>query len=162
VNYTSAYNQVTFMSRTFAVAYGILLVASLAAVSSVAQTQSAQPQAHATAQSPQAIPVMDGEAGPCSLDLTVTSADRKPVYAAIIKVHMAYGFGGIRRLDLQAGTNSDGKVRFVGLPSRVRRPPLEFQATKDQLVGMTTFDPGSECQGKHNLVMETPKAATTN
>jgi hypothetical protein len=60
--------------------------------------------------------------------------DGKPVYAATIKVHIKYGFGGMRRLDLEAGTNSDGKVKFAGLPDRVQRPPLEFHASKDQLV----------------------------
>jgi len=46
-------------------------------------------------------PVMDGGAGPCSLDLGVTS-DGKPAVAANVKVHIAYGFGGIRKLDLEA------------------------------------------------------------
>lgn len=123
------------------------------------QTTPASPRA--TGQALQPIPVMDGEAGPCSLELTVTSADGKAVYAAIIKVHMAYGFGGIRKLDLQAGTNWEGKVRFMGLPARVRRPPLEFHATKDQMVGTATFDPEAECQAKHDLFVDTPKAPTT-
>jgi hypothetical protein len=73
----------------------------------------------------QKIPVMDGGAGPCSIDLAVLDSDGKPVFAATVKVHIAYGFGGFHRLDLQAGTNEDGKVRFTGLPDRVRRPPLK-------------------------------------
>jgi hypothetical protein len=48
------------------------------------------------------VPVIQGGAGPCSLDLTVMGADGKPVYAATVKVHIAYGFGGMRRLDLEA------------------------------------------------------------
>ena len=55
------------------------------------------------------VPVIEGGAGPCSLELTVRGADGKPVYAATVKVHIKYGFGGIRRLDLEAGTNSDGE-----------------------------------------------------
>ena len=90
------------------------------------------------------MPVMDGSAGPCSLELTATTPDGKPVYDATIKVHIAYGFGGFRRLDLQAGTNVDGKVKFMGLPSRVRRPPLEFLASKDQWAGTVTYDPNEE------------------
>jgi len=35
---------------------------------------------------------MDGGADPCSLELTVTDAEAKPVYAATIKVHITYGF----------------------------------------------------------------------
>lgn len=105
----------------------------------------------------QKIPVMDGEAGPCSLLLTVTDSNAKPVYAATIKVHIAYGFGGIRKLDLEAGTNSDGNVKFVGLPSRVRRPPLEFHATKDDVAGTATYDPSEECQAQHDVILQKQK-----
>lgn len=100
---------------------------------------------------------MDGGAGPCSLELTVTTSDSKPVYAATVKVHIAYGFAGIRKLDLEAGTNADGKVKFTGLPSRVRRPPLEFQATKGQLVGMATYNPDAECKARHDIILQMPK-----
>jgi|SRR5579863_10668507 len=103
------------------------------------------------------VPVIDGEAGPCSLQLTVTDPDGKPVYAATIKVHMAYGFGGIRKLDLEAGTNADGKAKFVGLPARVRRPPLEFKASKDQHAGMATYDPAEECQAQHDIRLDEAK-----
>jgi len=107
---------------------------------------------------PDQVPVMDGGAGPCSLDLTVTGADGKPVYAATVKVHIAYGFAGARRLDLQAGTNSDGKVKFTGLPARVHRPPLEFQASKGDLAGIAIYDPTTECEAKHGIAMSASKA----
>jgi hypothetical protein len=68
------------------------------------------------------VPVIDGGAGSCSIELTVRGADGKPVYAATVRVHIKYGFGGMLRLDLEAGTNSDGKVTFAGLPARVQRP----------------------------------------
>lgn len=84
----------------------------------------------------------------------MTDGYAKPVYAATVKVHMAYGFGGIRKLDLEAGTNSDGKVKFKGLPAKVRNPPLEFHATKDQLVGLANYNPATECQSKHDIVLE--------
>jgi hypothetical protein len=99
----------------------------------------------------QAVPAIDGAAGPCSVEFTITTADGKPAEAATVKVHIAYGFGGFHKLDLQAGTNSDGKVKFTGLPSRVRRSLLEFEASKDQLVGTATYDPATECQGKREM-----------
>jgi hypothetical protein len=104
------------------------------------------------------VPVIQGGAGPCSLELTVLGADGKPVYAATVKVHIKYGFGGMRRLDLEAGTNSDGKVKFAGLPDRVQRPPLEFHASKDELEGVASVDPSSECQAKREIALEKPKA----
>ena len=103
------------------------------------------------------VPVIEGGAGPCSLELTVRGADGKPVYAATVKVHIKYGFGGMRRLDLEAGTNSDGKVKFAGLPDRVQRPPLEFHASKDELQGVAAFDPSTECQAKHDIMLEKSK-----
>ena len=106
------------------------------------------------------VPVMEGGAGPCSIELTVLGADGKPVYAATVKVYIKYGFGGIRRLDLEAGTNSDGKVRFAGLPARVQRPPLEFHRSKDEFTGIATFDPSTECQAKRQIALEKPKAQT--
>jgi hypothetical protein len=64
----------------------------------------------------------------------------------------------MRRLDLEAGTNSDGKVKFVGLPARVQRPPLEFHALKDQFEGVAALDPSTECQAKHDIALEKAKA----
>ena len=96
---------------------------------------------------------------PCSVEFTVTGADGKPAGAAAVKVHIAYSFGGFHKLDLQAGTNSDGKVKFTGLPSRVRRSLLEFEASKDQLVGTATVDPASECQAKREIKLGKATAA---
>ena len=103
------------------------------------------------------VPSIDGSAGPCSIELTVKGTDGKPVYAATIKVHIKYGFGGMRRLDLEAGTNSDGKARFAGLPDRVQRPPLEFYASKDEFTGVAAFDPSTECQARHDITLEKTK-----
>lgn len=103
------------------------------------------------------VPIIEGGAGPCSLELTVVGADGKPVYAATVKVHIAYGFGGMRKLDLEAGTNSDGKVKFAGLPARVQRPPLEFQASKDEFTGVAAFDPSKECQDRHDITLAKSK-----
>jgi len=130
----------------------------LCATQAQSNPQTAAPQA--STEAVHQIPVMDGGAGSCSLELTATTSDGKPVYDATIKVHIAYGYGGFRKLDLQAGTNVDGKVKFTGLPSRVRRPPLEFLASKDQLVGSVTYDPGVECQAKHDLVLDKAKPAS--
>ena len=101
--------------------------------------------------------VMDGGAGPCSAEFTVTTQDGKPAFAALINVHMAYGFGGFRKLDLGVYTNHDGKAKFTGLPAKVKNPPIEFRATKDNLAGIATVDPASECQAKHDIILEAPK-----
>jgi hypothetical protein len=121
-----------------------------------AQLQPASQGSSPTAKQP--IPVMDGGAGPCAIELTVLDPSGKPVYAATIDVHIEYGFAGVRRLDLEAGTNSDGKVKFTGLPARVHRPPLEFRAKRDDLQGVATYDPTDECQAHHDISLAKPSS----
>ncbi len=117
----------------------------------------AQGQSNAPANA-QAIPVLDGGAGPCSVAFTVT-ADGKPVSAAKVKVHIAYRFGGFHKLDLEASTNSDGNVKFTGLPARVRRSELEFEVAKDDLAATATVDPSRECQATREIKLEKSAAA---
>ena len=137
-----------------------VLVVGLITVTLAAQTgqkETAPPNSQSP--SPQTVPVMDGGAGPCTLDLSVTT-DGKPATVADVKVHIAYGFGGIRRLDLEAYTNYDGKVRFTGLPARVHRPPLEFRVSKDQLSGIAVYDPEGECHATHSVALLPQKPDT--
>lgn len=135
----------------------LLPLSCLATALLLAQAQSNQPATH-TSPPPQQVPVINGGAGPCSLELTITTSGGQPVYAATVKVHMAYGFAGVRKLDLEAGTNADGKVTFAGLPSRVHRPPLEFTASKEQLTGVAAYNPDAECHAKHDIIMTAAKA----
>jgi hypothetical protein len=139
------------MDKTRCLLLAALAVATTAALAAQAgQKETASPNAQSAA--PQAVPVMDGGAGPCTLDLSVTT-DGKPATVADVKVHIAYGFGGMRRLDLEAYTNYDGKVRFTGLPVRVHRPPLEFRVSKDQLSGIAVYDPEGECHATHSVAL---------
>jgi hypothetical protein len=102
--------------------------------------------------------LMDGEAGPCSVEFNVTDAAGKPVASALIGVHLAYGFGGFHKLDMSVYTDPQGHAKFIGIPARVKNAPLQFRATKDQLVGVGTMNPATECQARHDIVMEAAKA----
>jgi hypothetical protein len=117
-------------------------------------------QAQQPAQPQQAddVPATDGGSGPCSVEFTVTDSDAKPVYAARIDVHLAYGFAGAHKLDMGVYTNAQGKARFTGLPAKVRKPPIEFRAKKDDLIGLATMDPAAECQAKHDIVLAKAKS----
>jgi hypothetical protein len=128
----------------------VLASAFLILVSTLIPAQTQQP-----AQPRQAddIPVTDGSSGPCSVEFTVTDSDGKPVYAARIDFHIAYGFVGARKLDMGVYTNAQGKAKFTGIPAKVRKPPIEFRATKEDLIGLATVDPATECQAKHDIVM---------
>lgn len=103
------------------------------------------------------IPVTDAGSGPCSIELTVSGTDTKPVYAARIDYHTAYGFMGTHKLDMTVYTNAQGMARFTGIPAKVRKPPIEFRASKGDLVGVATMDPANECQARHDIMMDKPK-----
>jgi hypothetical protein len=117
----------------------------------------AQAQHPAPSPKPDDIPVTDGTSGPCSIEFTVTDSGGKPVYAARIDVHLAYGAFGAHKLDMGVYTNAQGKAKFTGIPTKVKRPPVEFNAKKDDLVGVATMDPATECQAKHDIVMDKKK-----
>jgi hypothetical protein len=97
--------------------------------------------------------VMDGAIGPCSILLTVTGPDGKPVYDANVNVHIMYGIAGIKKLDMEAGTNINGRVKFIGIPPRVHKAPLVFKAAKDQLTGSVTYDPLQECDNTSKSIV---------
>jgi hypothetical protein len=99
------------------------------------------------------VPVIDAGIGSCSVEFTVNDPDGKPVYDAKIRVHIAYGFMNLRKIDLEQGTNIDGKARFTGLPNKVKQP-LEFTATKNNLLGSAVYDPANSCKAAHAITLE--------
>jgi len=104
---------------------------------------------------PHDVPVMDGQAGPCSVAFTVTDMNGAPVYDAKVRVHIEYGFVGARRLDLEAATNVDGKAQFKGLPKKVKGSVLYFKASQGQREGSATYDPAKSCSGENDSIVLT-------
>jgi len=102
---------------------------------------------------PHQVPVMDGDAGPCSIAFTVTDVKGAPVYDARIRVHIAYGFAGVRRLDLEAATNVDGKTQFKGLPEKVKGGTLMFRASQGKRGGSAIYDPAKNCSGQQSSIV---------
>lgn len=99
------------------------------------------------------IPVIDGGVGPCSADFTITDDAAKPVYAATIKVHIAYGFMYMRKLDLQVGTNVAGKARFTGLPDRTKEG-LFFRASQGGREGSAFDDTAKTCNAQFTIQLQ--------
>ena len=124
-----------------------LLLAFLLATPALAQTPD-----------PHSIPAVDAGVGQCTADFTITDADNKPVYAAKVKVHIAYGFASARKLDLEVGTNVDGKARFTGLPDRVKKG-LFFEASEGDRTGNAFQDPSKTCQAQFTVALRKPAAA---
>jgi len=106
-----------------------------------------------SAPDPHAVPVIDGGIGPCTADFLITESAGAPVYAAKVRVHIAYGFWSVRKLDLEQGTNIDGKARFVGLPDRVKHG-LYFYASQGQNTGEAFDDPANTCKAQVTITLQ--------
>jgi hypothetical protein len=112
-----------------------------------AQTPAASPV------DPKTIPVIDGGLGLCSADFTVTDPAGAPVYDAKIRVHIAYRFMNMHKLDLEVGTNADGRARFTGLPDHLKHG-LDFHATKGEQTGEAFDDPAKTCKAEYTIALK--------
>jgi hypothetical protein len=136
------------MNRNFSTRALLLsLLAVALCLPALAQTTSPAPPADS-----KAVPAIDGGIGTCSADFIVTDANGAPVYAAQIKVHIAYGFMYVRKLDLEVGTNSEGKARFTGLPDRVKHG-LFFEASEGDRTAEAFDDPSTTCKNQFTVVL---------
>ncbi len=128
----------------------LLLLAGFAF--SQTSSQTAAQNASQTAEA-HTVPTLDGGIGSCPAALPINDDAGKPVYNATIKVHIAYGTWGIRKLDLQINTNVDGKARFTGLPERVKRG-LMFQASDPGRYGEAFDDPAETCNKQFTISLQ--------
>jgi hypothetical protein len=129
-----------------------MLIVSLALAAVALAQQPAAPPATQPAQPTPDLAVISGRLGPCSADFTVTDADGKPIYAAIVHVRIRYGFMNVKRMDLEVGTNSDGKARVEGLPEKAR--PLTYDVTKDMLKGTAQQDLAMNCKATYAVALK--------
>lgn len=102
---------------------------------------------------PKSVPAIDGGLGPCTADFTVTDSSSAPVYDAKIRVHIAYGFMNVRKLDLEIGTNADGQARFNGLPDRIKHG-FYFHTSQGDRTAETFDDPANTCKARFTVVLE--------
>jgi hypothetical protein len=102
---------------------------------------------------PNSIPVIDAAIGPCSANFTVNDSTGAPVYNAKIKVHIAYRFMSLHKLDLEVGTNAAGKARFTGLPDKIKQP-LFFRASEGAREASAFDDPAKTCQTDLTMTLE--------
>jgi hypothetical protein len=102
---------------------------------------------------PKSIPIIDGGIGTCSAEFTVNDAAGAPVYNAKIRVHIAYRFMSLHKLDLEVGTNAAGKARFTGLPDKTKEG-LFFRASEGGREGSAFDDPGKTCNTELTIVLE--------
>ncbi len=134
-------------------AFSLLLISALGMGAALSLRAADNPSSEA-----HSVPAVDGGIGPCSVGFTAKNEAGSPVYDAKIRVHINYGV--FHKLDLEVGTNTDGKARFTGLPNRVKQP-LQFYGSKDDLEGSTTYDPAEGCRAERMIVLRKTPANPT-
>jgi hypothetical protein len=102
---------------------------------------------------PVPIPQVDAGVGPCTADFTVSQGSNQPLYNAEISVRIAYGFMGMKKMDLKVGTNSEGKARFIGLPEKVHNPPLAFVVRAKGLSKTVDYWPSAKCHVRYSVII---------
>jgi hypothetical protein len=100
------------------------------------------------------VPQVNANLGPCRVDFTVSQGSNQPLYNAEISVKIAYGFMGVKKMDLKVGTNNEGKARFVGLPEKVHNPPLSFAVSSKGLSKTVNYWPSVKCQARYAVIMD--------
>ena len=122
------------MKRMCRVVFLLLLISGVLAAPSFA----------ADAPNPHEVPVVDGGLGPCSIEFTAKDSTGSPLYNAKVRVHIATGFLGVKKTDLEVGSNVDGKAKFTGLPDKTKFA-LEFDAQQGELAGTFSWTPVKGC-----------------
>src|SRR5438445_10305820 len=102
----------------------------------------------------QEIDVVKAEPGHCLVDCTVEDISHEPLYDDKIHVTIRYAFLSKRSTDLEVATNGDGKARFEGLPSKVKKT-LEFRVRHGQLTKTISHDSADRCQASYTVVLTT-------
>ena len=100
-----------------------------------------------------AVPAVNANLGPCSVDFTVSQSTNQPLYNAQISVNIAYGLFGMKKMDLQIGTNSQGKARFEGLPPNVHNPPLTFVVKHKGWTKDVDYWPQVRCHAQYSVIL---------
>jgi hypothetical protein len=90
------------------------------------------------------VPVIDAGMGSCTADITVMDSGHHAIYKANISTRIRSGFAGVKKLDLEVGTNIDGKARFTGLPER-SRDMLQLTADYEGRSNTVLLDSQKDC-----------------
>jgi hypothetical protein len=119
---------------------------------SVLRAQSAAPQ-NAPPANPSSVTEIDAGLGPCSADFTVNDSSGSPIYNAKIRLHIEYGWMNLHKLDLEAGTNTAGKARFIGLPDKSKQG-LFFRASAGAHETSVFDNPAQTCKKAFTITVE--------
>jgi len=89
-------------------------------------------------------PVISADLGACTADFKVTDKADKPVYDAKVSVTIRFGFMAKRKTELEAATDANGQLKFIGMPSEAKRD-IAFSVRKDAMSQTVPYDPAANC-----------------
>jgi hypothetical protein len=95
------------------------------------------------------VPAVDAGLGTCSAAFTVVE-NGKPAYNARVTVTVRSGAFGIRKSELEVGTNNEGKCRVTGLPERAKKP-FEFVIRLGDLLKRVSMTPEDKCDATFTI-----------
>jgi hypothetical protein len=93
---------------------------------------------------------ISADLGTCSALITVTGIDAKPVSFAKINTRVQYGLLGVKKLDLEAFTGTDGQVKITNLPE-VLKKPMSIHISKGEKEEIVEFKPSVRCHATFNV-----------
>jgi hypothetical protein len=134
----------------------VALSVSLCLLSGLSRPLSAQSAPAATPGGASQTPLpgeISADLGSCSAVITVVGADSKPIYAAKITARIQYGLLGIKKLDLEAYTGSDGQVKLKSLPNSLKKPVF-IHIDKGSMADVEEFKPDQNCHATYNVKLQ--------
>ncbi len=130
-----------------------LLAVLITASASTLLAQSTPAAPPPASSDPNSITEIDAGLGPCTAGFTINDSSGLPIYNAKIRLHIAYGKLNLHKLDLEAGTNSAGKARFIGLPDKSKEG-LFFRASAGAHESSVFYNPNQTCKKDFTLVVD--------
>lgn len=104
-------------------------------------------------------PSVSADLGPCSARFTVTDGT-KPLYNARIHTRIKHGAFGMRKLDLEVGTDANGQAQMTRLPNRSKYP-ITFDISRDEVSRTVLFEPEKQCDAQFEVQLRKPLVPTT-
>lgn len=96
---------------------------------------------------------ISADLGPCSALITVSDADSKPILNAKVSARVQYGMMGVKKLDLEAYTSADGKVKITRLPETLKKPMI-IHVSKGDKGEQVEFRPAERCHATFEVQLK--------
>ena len=93
---------------------------------------------------------ISADLGPCSALIAVSGPGSKPIYGAKVTTRIQYGVFGVKKLDLEAFSGAEGRIKITNLPETLKKP-MYIHITKDGKQAVEEFKPELNCHATFNV-----------